>query len=194
MTRTRLLATAALLTLLVGCGAATPAPEPAAPGTGPAAAPGAAGAAAPVSLAYPDVDVTGVPLSPTGLDETGAIDVPPISAPLETNYLAWAPEIAAGRPLVLTAHISGRGPGGTAVPGTFFRLADAEAGDTVTVTRSGGGEQRYTVTSVRTVDKAAFPTEVYRPRPEPTALLITCGGDLRDGDYDSNIIVEAVAS
>lgn len=192
MNRPRQLIVAALLTLATGCGAPTGAPEPAAP-----APPAVASApTSPVELDFDAVGVLDTPLTPTGLDETGSIAVPPVTAPEETNYLAWAPQIAAGRPLVLTAHVSGCAPDGAAVPGAFFRLAEAERGDTVAVTGADGARTTYTVTSASLVDKDAFPAEVYRPRPEPTLVLITCGGvlDRAAGNYLSNVIVEAVAA
>jgi Sortase domain len=68
--------------------------------------------------------------------------------------------------------------------------------DVVEVRRSDGSVARFSVTAVRQVAKAAFPTgAVYAPTPRPELRLITCGGrfDRAFRNYTDNVVVEAVA-
>jgi sortase (surface protein transpeptidase) len=82
-------------------------------------------------------------------------------------------------------------------PGVFFALRSLEPGDAVRVTRSDGRVVRFSVTSVREVSKAQFPTEaVYAPTARPELRLITCGGrfDRAARNYVDNVVVDAVVS
>jgi hypothetical protein len=66
-------------------------------------------------------------------------------------------------------------------------------GDQIEVTRADGNVAEFTVDSVETVPKSAFPTaKVYGALTYPGLRLITCGGAFRKGQgYLNNVIVYA---
>jgi hypothetical protein len=186
---TRLLTgTAAALACLTGC--ATHPATPAASAT--VAADLAVSDVAPEHLTYTAVGVD-ADVDPTGLNTDGTIRVPALDKAAEVDYLDWGTKVGAGRPLVFVCHINGRDGAGKVIPGGFGRLAHAAVGDMVTVTGRSGAQARYRVARVRTVAKAQFPTSVYDPTPTPTLVLITCGGQLLNHNYLSNVIVTADA-
>ena len=79
----------------------------------------------------------------------------------------------------------------------FWRLTDLRRGDRIRVTRSDGVTARFTVTHVRRVARARFPTaRVYGATPGHELRLITCGGhyDDRHGHYRDNVLVLALAT
>lgn len=182
----RVLAAVALAALLAGCSA----PEQAAPAS---EAPVAA-SSAPVSLTFSDVGVDNAPLAPTGLNDRGEIDVPPVERPEVVEYLRWSPRLAPGRPLVVVAHVSGRDAAQQAIPGAFADLDKAEEGDEFSIKDASGASSEWVVREVKAVPKTAFPTDlVYDPRPVPTVVLVTCGGDLDRAarSFRDNILVFA---
>ncbi len=79
-------------------------------------------------------------------------------------------------------------------PGVFYFLRDLKAGEKVYVTRADKSVAEFSVTSVQSYPKAAFPTSiVYGPAPDAELRLITCGGDFdrSTGHYLSNLIAYA---
>jgi hypothetical protein len=184
---TRLAVAVTALALLAACSTPTPHAAP------PTASDVASSDTAPTHLTYPAIDVD-TDVEPTGLNPDGTIHVPDLDQAAEVDYLNWGPNVRAGRPLVFVSHVNGRTPDGRAVPGGFFQLAKAHRGDTITVAAESGAEARYRVTSVDTIPKAEFPTSIYNPRAAPTLILITCGGQLVDHNYVSNVIVTATAA
>lgn len=150
----------------------------------------------PATVTYSKIGVEDQPMSATGLDTDGALDVPDVSDPGRVVWLRWSGRMAPGRPLVVAAHVSGRDPVGAAVGGAFFRLHEASEGDRITVGDTSGGAVNYTVRQVKTVDKDAFPTdEVYGPRPGKWLVAVTCGGrlDRAAHSFDDNVLVFAEA-
>ena len=63
----------------------------------------------------------------------------------------------------------------------------------VTVTQ-GGKTLKYRVTTIKTMKKAALPTNIYTRTGSPKLVLVTCGGpfDAKIGHYRDNIVVTAV--
>ncbi len=192
----RLLAVAGLVVALAGCAAG---PAAVAPSVPPLLVPASAvpvAAATPVHFAYPGIGVSGN-LEPSGLNADGTAQVPPVTEPMQATYLAWAPALAAARPVVLYGHVDGRDSAGRSVPGVFSRLTQAEVGDLITVDLSDGASRTYRVTDKRQVDKDAFPTAfAYGAVDVPTVRLVTCGGAFQSDvrSYADNIVVSAVAT
>jgi sortase family protein len=181
--------TAGLLPAVSERGATDPLPEvrPAADRRLPEAAP--APRARPVSFAIPALDVNGP------LGELSRADNGELLAPDDPGLAGWyTGGIVPGDvgPAVIGGHVDSRRG-----PGVFFRLRSLAAGDVVRVTRSDGRVVRFTVTAVREVPKAQFPTDaVYAPTARPELRLITCGGrfDRAARNYVDNVVVDAVAT
>lgn len=79
-------------------------------------------------------------------------------------------------------------------PAVFFDLGALTPGDTVTVRRADGVPATFTVDSVKSYPKTAFPTElVYGPSDRPSLRVVTCGGqfDAAAKSYPDNIVVFA---
>ena len=182
----RLTLLVALLSALTACSAPTP----------PAAVPAgrtadlATSSSAPAHLTYPAIGVNSDVL-PTGLNPDGSIHVPALDHAAEVDYLDWGAAIGRGRPLIFLSHVNGRDQAGHVIPGGFGKLSHAAVGDRVTVTGRSGAEATYHVVTVRTVPKNAFPASIYDPTATPSLVLITCGGQIVDHNYLSNVVVTA---
>lgn len=139
-----------------------------------------------VRLQIPAIDVDAWVIR-MGLDEDGVMEVP-----YDGQLVAWYDFTAVpGAPgnAVMSAHLDYRGS--TAV---FWRLADLEDGDRVTVLIEGEPIE-YVVSRVYlTRPEDANLREILGGRSGPETLtLITCGGvwDSAEGEYDHRVIVQA---
>lgn len=77
-------------------------------------------------------------------------------------------------------------------PGVFFQLRSLEPGDQVDVLLADGVVAHFTVTTLSTYPKQAFPAqEVYGSHGASQLQLVTCGGafDSGTGSYLSNVVV-----
>jgi hypothetical protein len=94
-------------------------------------------------------------------------------------------------PAVLVGHVdSYEGPA------VFFRLAELQPGDRVSVARTDGSAVAFEVYALETVPKNGFPSDrVYGPTEGPELRLITCGGgfDRETRSYTDNVVVYARA-
>jgi sortase (surface protein transpeptidase) len=140
----------------------------------------------PLRLVIPAIGVDAA-VVPEGTDSTGALQVPPLTAPNLAGW--WDGGAAPGQdgPAVIAGHVDSAQAGAL----VFWNLRLLKPGDTVTVDPSG---VTFAVTAVTQVAKTSFPTsEVYGPTPGPELRLVTCGGtfDSATGHYLSNLIVYA---
>jgi hypothetical protein len=79
--------------------------------------------------------------------------------------------------------------------GAFFRLAELDAGDVVTLSDGRGRDRAFEVTSRETYRKTRIPLQRYFARDGPPRLtLITCGGpfDEETRHYRDNVVVTAL--
>ncbi|MET7323425.1 class F sortase [Streptomyces sp. NPDC005549] len=195
----RALATAALAALLVGCGGgqgdADTAPGRPAPTTAGAAPPAQAPAkpvrplarSVPVGLRIPALGID-TPVMGLGLAADGTVEVPPVTDDDRAGWYRHSPTPGQVGPSVLLGHVTV----GRYGDGVFRHLARLHRGDRIETRLENGTAAEFTVTAVRTVAKADFPTEdVYGDVAGPELRLITCGGP-RDGEeYRDNVIVFA---
>lgn len=185
-----LLASLALV-LVAGCSVPNPYTPPAAP---PAQV---QVSSADMTLRVPALGVDQPVSMALGLDDLGAIEVPPVTQPDALGW--WIGGVPAGDDgvTVILGHVSGRLLGATSsVPGVFARLDELAPRDTIDVTRPDGRTVTFRVSSVESFPKDNFPTErVYGRTDGPALRLVTCGGTFDAGahSYLSNIIVWAVA-
>lgn len=182
-----LLATALLLT---GCAGVLP--DPAGPAA-PQPAPAVEYLTGDLTLRIPKLGIDQpVPL-PLGLTDAGEVEVPPLNQPELLGE--WVGGVTPGDDgvSVVFGHISGRrSPSEPSIPGVFARLDDLAVGDLIEVQRPDGMTVKFTVAATENHLKTQFPSaRVYQPTPEPTLILVSCTGTLKDGHYNQNRIVWA---
>ncbi|MEU3336380.1 class F sortase [Streptomyces sp. NPDC002144] len=199
----RALAGLALAALLVGCGGpgATTgsAPQGSSESTSSSAsssssAPPAAkqvpavGRSVPVGLRIPAIGVD-TPVMKLGLAAGGTVQVPPIQAHDRAGWYENSPTPGQTGPSVILGHVTVGAYG----DGVFRHLGELRRGERIEARLENGTTAVFTVTDIRTVAKADFPTkEVYGNVDRPELRLITCGGERTGDGYRDNVIVFAV--
>ncbi|OIJ96588.1 class F sortase [Streptomyces monashensis] len=195
----RAFVTAALASLLVSCaghGGGASATRPggthvsARSSADPANAPSTLGRSVPARLRIPEIGVD-TPVMRLGLAQDGSVQVPPITAHDRAGWYQHSPTPGQTGPSVILGHVTVGAYG----DGVFRHLDRLRRGDGITVRLENGGSAEFTVTSVRTVAKADFPTKaVYGDVDRPELRLITCGGPRTGDGYLDNVIVFAALS
>ncbi|MFC8102634.1 class F sortase [Streptomyces sp. NPDC057363] len=201
--RGRALATAALAALLVGCGnggggtaqgddggtparSATTAP----PAHSSAKSPRPLERSVPVGLRIPAIGVD-TPVMRLGLASDGTVEVPPVTDDDRAGWYRHSPTPGQTGPSVLLGHVTVGAHG----DGVFRHLARLHRGDRIEARLENGTAAEFTVTAVRTVAKADFPTDdVYGDVDSPELRLITCGGPRVGEKYRDNVIAFAELS
>ncbi|RAO51122.1 hypothetical protein ONO86_02141 [Micromonospora noduli] len=152
---------------------------------------GAAGLArsAPTSIEIPRIGVDATIMS-LGTNPDGTVQVPPLDKADQAGW--YEPGASPGETgnAVIVGHVDSAVLG----PAVFFDLGALTPGDTVTVRRADGVPATFTVDSVKSYPKTAFPTElVYGPSDRPSLRVVTCGGqfDQAAKSYPDNIVVFA---
>lgn len=194
----QVLATAALAALLVGCGGGQGDEESAAARpatTAPSADTPAKSAeplerSVPVGLRIPAIGVD-TPVMGLGLASDDTVEVPPVTADDRAGWYRHSPTPGQVGPSVILGHVTV----GTYGDGVFRKLGQLHRGDRIETRLENGTDAEFTVTSVRTVKKAGFPTEdVYGDVDRPELRLITCGGPRVGKEYRDNVIAFAELS
>jgi Sortase domain len=138
----------------------------------------------PVELKIPAIGLS-VPLTSLGLNPNGTVEVP--TDIQEPGWYKFGPTPGQDGSAVILGHVdSYKGPA------VFFKLRALVAGDKVDVTLTDGITAEFTVTSVASYLKTAFPDQaVYGPHGFSALQLVTCSGvfDTHTGHYLSNIVV-----
>ncbi|MFH8975066.1 class F sortase [Streptomyces sp. NPDC017890] len=193
----RALAATALAVLLVGCGSGTGRESGRDTPAGPATTAPPAHAAAktprplersvPVGLRVPAIGVD-TPVMRLGLASDGTVEVPPLTDDDRAGWYRHSPTPGQTGPSVILGHVTV----GTHGDGVFRHLARLHRGDRIEARLENGTAAEFTVTSVRTVARADFPTDdVYGDVDRPELRLITCGGPRVGDEYRDNVIVFA---
>ncbi len=209
----RVFVTAAMATLLVGCGGggsgdadgkadgagtargeSTPPPSGSAGNGKTPQASGQAGHAlgrsVPVALRIPAIEVD-TPVMRLGLASDGSVQVPPIEADDRAGWYQHSPTPGQVGPSVILGHVTVGDYG----DGVFRRLSRLRRGEEIVVRLENGKDARFTVSDVRTVAQAEFPTDdVYGDVGRPELRLITCGGPRSGDGYRDSVIVFAELS
>jgi LPXTG-site transpeptidase (sortase) family protein len=156
----------------------------------PANAPYSLGRSVPARLRIPEIGVD-TPVMRLGLTQDGSVQVPPITAHDRAGWYQHSPTPGQTGPSVILGHVTVGAYG----DGVFRHLDRLRRGDGITVRLENGRSAEFTVTSVRTVAKADFPTKaVYGDVDRPELRLITCGGPRTGDGYLDNVIVFAALS
>lgn len=140
----------------------------------------------PTRIEIPSIGVDST-LMGLGLDQTGAMQVPPGGFP--AGWYTGAPTPGEEGPAVIAGHVDWDGE-----PGVFFDLRNVEEGAEISVTRQDGTVAQFEVTKVSAFAKAEFPTDlIYGTLDYPGLRLITCGGSFNESadSYDDNIVAFA---
>ncbi|MCC3652685.1 MULTISPECIES: class F sortase [Streptomyces] len=201
----RAFATAAVSSLLAGCGgrgAATPSsgstppprsPPPSSPATGKPGRPGRTSGrpgAVPVGLRIPAIGVD-TPVMRLGLAADGTVQVPPATADDRAGWYRHSPPPGRTGPSVILGHVTV----GEGRDGVFRHLARLRRGDRIEVRLENGTTVAFAVSTVRTVARADFPADdVYGDVDRPELRLITCGGPRTADGYRDNVIAFAAPS
>ncbi|MGW3617827.1 class F sortase [Micromonospora arida] len=144
---------------------------------------------APTSIEIPRIGVDATIMS-LGTNADGTVQVPPLDKADQAGW--YEPGASPGETgnAVIVGHVDSAVLG----PAVFFDLGALTPGDTVTVRRADGVPATFTVDSVKSYPKTAFPTElVYGPSDRPGLRVVTCGGqfDQAAKSYPDNIVVFA---
>ncbi|MFC5141652.1 class F sortase [Actinomycetospora rhizophila] len=142
----------------------------------------------PVAITVDRIDACSS-LVPVGVDAQRRIEVPSVHTPRQAAWYRHGPTPGERGPAVVVGHVDGDGG-----RGVFADLADATAGDRITITRRDGSLAVFTVTATVQVSKNWFPTrDVYGDTAGPELRLITCGGalDATGRSSEDNVIVYA---
>ncbi|MFC8869993.1 class F sortase [Streptomyces sp. NPDC057148] len=144
----------------------------------------------PVGLRIPAIGVD-TPVMRLGLAADRTVEVPPVTEDDVAGWYRHSPTPGQVGPSVVLGHVTV----GTHGDGVFRRLGQLRRGDRIEARREDGTAARFTVTEVRTVAKADFPTDdVYGDVDRPELRLITCGGPRSGDEYRDNVIVFAELS
>ncbi|MFJ8474516.1 class F sortase [Kitasatospora sp. NPDC094011] len=179
----------------VGQAAPPAALAPAVPGAAtapasPAAAPGAPALkrAKPTRLRIPQIAVD-APFTELTLNPAGQLNAPP---PDDKNLVGWYRDgVTPGErgSAVVAGHVDT-----TKGPAVFLLLSMLLPGNKIEVSRADGTVAVFSVDSVETFAKDAFPDQkVYGRTPDAQLRVITCGGayDKKKRDYLDNVVVFA---
>jgi sortase (surface protein transpeptidase) len=189
----RLLSLIVGVLLVGGCGTAAPAPLLSS-GAATSSSTPTATVPAPTGVTVPAIGAHST-LIPLGLTPEGALEVPPVTSPMQAGWYAPGAEPGQVGPAVIAGHVDGVIDGVKGQPGIFHDLRRLTPGAEILVDRADGSTLRFVVDRVGTYDKAAFPTDrVYGNTAGPELRLITCGGafDRTARSYVDNIVVYAV--
>ncbi|MFJ9246996.1 class F sortase [Streptomyces sp. NPDC101776] len=141
----------------------------------------------PVTLRVPAIGVD-TPVMQLGLAADGTVQVPPITAHDRAGWYRHSPTPGQTGPSVILGHVTVGAYG----DGVFRHLTRLRKGDRIEAGLENGTTATFTVTTVRTVAKADFPSdEVYGNVARPELRLITCGGTRTGTGYLDNVIVFA---
>ncbi|MFI8454994.1 class F sortase [Kitasatospora sp. NPDC085464] len=165
-------------------------PAAASPPPAAAAAPGVPPlkASKPTRLRIPQIAVD-APFTELTLNAAGQLNAPP---PDDKNLVGWYRDgVTPGErgSAVVAGHVDT-----TKGPAVFLLLSLLLPGNKVEVSRADGTVAVFTVDSVETFAKDAFPDQkVYGKTPDAQLRLITCGGtyDKKKRDYLDNVVVFA---
>ncbi|MER8184620.1 class F sortase [Kitasatospora sp. NPDC094015] len=166
----------------------TAAPSAAAPAVPPAKQKPGMARSKPTRVRIPQLGVD-APVTELTLNATGQLNAPPVD---NQNLVGWYRDGASPGERgssVLAGHVDTK-----TGPAVFLLLRMLLPGNKVEVTRADGTVAVFTVDSVETFPKDAFPDDrVYADTPDPQLRLITCGGsyDRTKKDYTSNVVVFA---
>ncbi|WP_042176798.1 class F sortase [Streptomyces sp. NBRC 110035] len=198
----RAFTTAALTSLLAGCGGhpaerntdadtgtGTGTASTASPARPPAKSSPAHGRSVPLRLRIPAPAIgVDTPVMRLGLAPDGSMQVPPITAHDPAGWYEHSPTPGQTGPSVIVGHVTVGSHG----DGVFRHLSALHRGDRIEARLENGRTAVFTVTSVRRVAKAEFPSdEVYGNVDRPELRLITCGGRRVGDTYLDNVIAFA---
>lgn len=146
--------------------------------------------AEPISLSIPTIGIHHAQLAAYGTTRDGAIDIPPATGGVPAGWYTGSPTPGQLGPSVIVGHIDSDAEG----PSIFYHLSELRPGDRVSVVRDDGTVAVFTVDSLESYPKDAFPTQmVYGNINRAGLRLISCTGQFDSdwGHYEDNLVVYA---
>jgi len=144
------------------------------------------GRSAPVTISIASIEVH-ASIDQVGLAPDGALEEQPLSRAENAAWYRLGPSPGQVGPAVIVGHVDTKHS-----QAVFFNLTRLRPGARVVITRADGHTVTFTVDSLDTYPKTAFPTKlVYGQTSYPALRLVTCGGpfDRVAGSYRDNIVV-----
>lgn len=89
---------------------------------------------------------------------------------------------------VIAGHVDRVGEG----PGALHDIASLRPGSYVVTTNGKGVAQWWVVGQMRVTPKDSPPNDIFDRKGPKRLALVTCGGQVHNGSYDSNVVVGAV--
>ncbi|QLJ03584.1 class F sortase [Streptomyces sp. NEAU-sy36] len=135
----------------------------------------------------PAIDVD-APVTPVGLDASGAVSAPPPDDPDLAGWFTGAVSPGEKGTAVVVGHVDNKQG-----PAVFYGLGALRKGNRVDVLRKDGRTAVFEVYGVEVFSKSNFPGDrVYGSKGAPELRVITCGGDFsKQGGYEGNVVVFA---
>jgi sortase (surface protein transpeptidase) len=124
-----------------------------------------------------------------GRAEDGSIAVPESNPSEATGWYGQGPTPGEPGTAVIVGHVDTE-----TKPAVFHKLAELAPGKTIEVNRQDRKVATFTVDSVETFPKTAFPADrIFAAADKPRLVLVTCGGQWQGGavGYADNILVFA---
>ncbi len=148
-----------------------------------------AGGKTPVEVNYAGLDIS-ARVSSAAIDLRQGV----LAVPADIRRTGWWSDGAAPGSTTGAVLIAGHVDSAKSGAGAFYRLEQARVGDRVQVVTRDGTTTTYRVTSIKTMLKAALPTDVFSLQGGARLVLVTCGGPFVEatGHYRDNVVVTAV--
>ncbi|GAA1040258.1 class F sortase [Streptomyces murinus] len=170
-------------------------PQPASAAAPDTRAPQSPGPTGPVPLTFSAADRVRIPaihvdapVTPVGLDPTGAVSAPPPEDPDLAGWFTGAVSPGEKGTSVIVGHVDNQQG-----PAVFYGLGALKKGNRVEVLRKDGRTAVFEIYGVEVFSKAGFPGDrVYGSKGTPELRVITCGGGFsKQNGYDGNVVVFA---
>ncbi len=144
----------------------------------------------PTRLTIPAIGIDHARLAAYGTNSHREVAIPEATGGVPAGWYTGSPTPGQLGPSVIVGHIDSAADG----PSIFYHLSRLRAGDTVRITRADHTVAVFTVDSLETYPKNAFPTaKVYGNINHAGLRLISCTGrfDPHWGHYEDNLVVYA---
>ncbi len=135
-----------------------------------------------VIIAALNVSAGFVPVSVTA----GSLTIPASVHTIGWNSAGGQVDATTGT-VLMASHVDYVGQG----HGVFYNLSQLQAGALIVITDQQARPTLWQVTGVTATAKAKLDQSIFNASGARRLVLVTCGGNVRHGDYDQNVLVYA---